>query len=258
MTVEFLWNERPRPARGPKPALTLEQIADAGIAIADAEGLAAVTMQRVAAELGYTKMSLYRYLPGKAELVAAMLERGIGPAPDLFPPPSGPAAGGPAAGQAAAGQAAAGQDVAGQAAVGSVGAAGDQGWRGDLTRWAENLLRRYIGHSWAIEASTGPRAIGPNELAWMESALRVLPAGLSGSERMDAVATIAGHVRSIAGQKGGEQQLIAAMSLVLREHAERFPAVAAALADTTQPDQAFTFGLERILDGLAVLLQRRV
>jgi AcrR family transcriptional regulator len=236
VTVEFLWNERPRPARGPKPALTLEQITDAGIAIADAEGLAAVTMQRVAAELGYTKMSLYRYLPGKAELVAAMLERGIGPAPDLSPPPSVAAAGGAAAEDAAR----------------------DQGWRGALTRWAETLLRRYIGHGWAIEASTGPRAIGPNELAWMESALRVLPAGLSGSERMDAVATIAGHVRSIAGQKGGEQQLIAAMSLVLREHAERFPAVAAALADTTQPDQAFTFGLERILDGLEVLLQRRV
>src|SRR3954466_3073482 len=83
MTADFFWAPRPRPTRGPKPALTLGQIADAAIAIAAAEGLAAVSMQRVAADLGYTKMSLYRYLPGKTELVAAMLERGIGAPPDL-------------------------------------------------------------------------------------------------------------------------------------------------------------------------------
>ncbi|GIM94281.1 TetR/AcrR family transcriptional regulator [Paractinoplanes toevensis] len=218
MSVEFLWHERPKPARGPKPALTLDRIADAAIAIADAEGLAAVSMQRVAADLGYTKMSLYRYLPGKAELVAAMLERGIGPAPDLS----------------------------------------DRPWRAALTAWATTLLGRYFGHAWSLEASTGNRAIGPVELSWMESALKVLPDGLTGGERMDAIATIAGHVRAIAAQKGGEEQLTAAMTLVLREHADRFPAVAAALADAGAPDQAFTFGLDRILDGLEVLLERRV
>src|SRR5689334_10146250 len=67
MSVEFLWDGRAQPTRGPKPALTLEGITDVAIAVADAEGLAAVSMQRVAAELGKTKMSLYRYLPGKAE-----------------------------------------------------------------------------------------------------------------------------------------------------------------------------------------------
>src|SRR4051812_44346794 len=83
MTIDFLWGARARPTRGPKPALSLEQIADAAIAVADADGLAAVSMQRVAADLGYTKMSLYRYLPGKAELVALMLERGLGEPPVL-------------------------------------------------------------------------------------------------------------------------------------------------------------------------------
>ncbi|GIF17678.1 AcrR family transcriptional regulator [Actinoplanes tereljensis] len=218
MSVEFLWHERPKPARGPKPTLTLDQIADAAIAIADAEGLAAVSMQRVAADLGYTKMSLYRYLPGKAEMVAAMLERGIGDPPDLSQRP----------------------------------------WREALTEWAQTLLGRYFGHAWALEASTGTRAIGPVELSWLESALKVLPEGLTGGERMDAIATIAGHVRAIAGQKGGEQMMTEAMTLVLREHADRFPAIAAAVADPGTPDQAFTFGLERILDGLEVLLGRRV
>ncbi|MEU8813291.1 TetR/AcrR family transcriptional regulator C-terminal domain-containing protein [Actinoplanes sp. NPDC048796] len=216
----FFWEERPR-TRGPKPALTLDRIADAAIAVADAEGLAAVTMQRVAADVGYTKMSLYRYVPGKTELVAVMLERAIGEPP--------------------------------------VGGAGD--WRTALSAWAEALLGRYAPHPWAIEATAGGRPIGPNELSWMESALAVLPGGLTGAERMDAVAAVAGQVRMIAGQAATtEGELTATIGLVLREHADRFPALAAAVSDTATrggQDQAFRFGLERILDGLEVLIQRR-
>jgi AcrR family transcriptional regulator len=222
MTAEFLWQERARPARGPKPAFTLEQIADAAIAIADAEGLAAVSMQRVAADLGYTKMSLYRYLPGKAELVAAMLERSMGEPPEL-----------PAT-----------------------------GWREALTAWAGALLARYEGHAWALEASTGGRAVGPHEMGWLERALAVLPAGLTGAERMDVVATVAGQVRMVAAQgDGGEAGLTAAIGLVLRERADRYPAVAAAVSDLIQHgggDRALQFGLDRILDGLEVLIRARV
>jgi AcrR family transcriptional regulator len=219
VTGDFLWQERARPTRGPKPALTLDKIADAAIAIADAEGLAAVSMQRVAADLGYTKMSLYRYLPGKAELVAAMIERAIGEAPALD----------------------------------------GQGWRDGLKTWAQALLTNMEGHAWAQEATTGSRPIGPNELGWTEQALRVLPQALTGAERMDTVATVAGHVRMIAGQnsqKAPEASLLRAMT----EHADAYPAVAAAMADiavTGGMDQAFDFGLERILDGLDVLIGGR-
>jgi AcrR family transcriptional regulator len=220
MTADFVWNTRPRPTRGPKPALTLDQIADAAIAIADAEGLAAVSMQRVAADLGYTKMSLYRYLPGKTELVAVMLERGLGKPPAIT---------------------------------------GE--WREALTAWAEALVKAYEGHAWSLEATAGRRPIGPNELAWMESALAALPGGLTGAERLDAAATIAGHARMIAAQSGGtESDLAAAMGLVLREHADRYPAVVAAVSDVAARgggDEAFSFGLGRILDGLEVLLLRR-
>ncbi|MCU7724677.1 TetR/AcrR family transcriptional regulator [Actinoplanes sp. KI2] len=233
MTADFFWAPRPRPTRGPKPALTLDQIADAAIAIADAEGLAAVSMQRVAADLGYTKMSLYRYLPGKTELIAAMLERALGGPPELGAPLS-------------------------PAAKPELG--GD--WRAALTAWATALLNAYAGHAWALEASTGRRPIGPHELAWMERALAVLPPGLSGAERLDAVATVAGHVRMIAGQSGGaESDLAAAMGMVLRDHAERYPAVVAALTDVAAhggADNAFAFGLDRILDGLAALVAHRV
>jgi AcrR family transcriptional regulator len=222
MTADFLWHERTPPARGPKPALSLAQITEAAIAVADAEGLDAVSMQRVAADLGFTKMSLYRYLPGKAELVAAMVERALGEPPEI--------------------------------------ASGH--WRAGLTAWAEALLAACTGHAWAQEATTGSRPIGPNELGWTEQALRVLPESLTGAERMDTVATLAGHVRTLAGQtaRGSEAELEASMMRALSEHADRYPAVAAAIADIAEQggtDQAFSFGLERILDGLEVLIRGR-
>jgi hypothetical protein len=111
--------------------------------------------------------------------------------------------------------------------------------------------------------SVGGRPIGPNELGWMECALVALPPGLTGAERMDTVATVAGHVRMIAGQEAsgsGESELAATIGLVLREHADRFPAVAAAVRDVVVrggSDQAFHFGLGRLLDGLAALVDRR-
>jgi AcrR family transcriptional regulator len=220
MTGDFLWHERSRPTRGPKPALTLDKIADAAIAVADAEGLAAVSMQRVAADLGFTKMSLYRYLPGKAELVATMIERGIGEPPALT-----------------------------------------GGWRAGLIAWADRLHAAYLAHPWTIEATAGDRPIGPNELSWMESALALLPPGLSGAERMDTVAVVAGHVRAIAAQAHqSEARMGAAIGLVLRERADQFPAVASAMSDITVhggEDRAFQFGLERILDGLQVLVSAR-
>jgi AcrR family transcriptional regulator len=227
MTVEFLWGERARPTRGPKPAMTLERIAEAAIAIADTEGLAAVSMQRVAAELGFTKMSLYRYLPGKAELVALMLERAIGEAPALA----------------------------------------TTDWRTALSEWTGLLLDAYVRHPWAAEATGGTRPVGPNEMSWMERALAALPAaGLAGTERLDAVAVLAGHARVSAALVASQQREAdfgAAIGAVLREHADRFPAVAAAMADGAGggaaggQEQSFAFGLARVLDGLQVLIDQR-
>jgi AcrR family transcriptional regulator len=220
MTADFFWAQRPKPTRGPKPALTLDEIADAAIALADAEGLPAVSMQRVAADLGYTKMSLYRYLPGKAELVAAMLERAMGTPPPLA-----------------------------------------HGWRAGLTAWAETMLARLAGHPWALEVTAlGGRPVGPIEVAWLESALAALPGGLTGAERMDVVATLAGHVRTMAGQANtGETEYTASIGRVLREHADRYPSVAGALTDVDTgggADQAFHFGLNRFFDGLEAYVGR--
>jgi AcrR family transcriptional regulator len=225
--LDLLWNARPEPRRGPKPALTVEQIARTGIEIADAEGLAAVSMQRVAADLGYTKMSLYRYVPGKAELVALMADLAMG-APPALP---------------------------------------DSDWRTRLDGWARALLPGFQRHPWALEATTGPRIVGPNEVTWMEAALSALDGtGLRGWERLDAVVVLSGHVRTIAAQlhasPGGdpERQLGAVLATILRDHGDRFPAVNAALTSTMiegGQDDALNFGLARILDGIAALIASR-
>lgn len=77
----LLWGEQEPPSRGPKPSLTAGRIAEAAIRIADKEGLDAASLARVAKEFGVTAMALYRYVPGKAELLDLMVDLAIGPRP---------------------------------------------------------------------------------------------------------------------------------------------------------------------------------
>ncbi|GLW01113.1 TetR/AcrR family transcriptional regulator [Streptomyces lavendulae] len=247
--VRLLWGPPPGPpARGPRRGLTLEGIAGAGVAIADAEGLGGVSMQRVAAELAVTKMALYRYVPGKAELVALMAEAAM---PD------------PAAGL--------------DAALERAGS----GWRERLGAWARELLAAFRAHPWLLRATVGARAVGPREVGWLERALAALEGcGLNGAESMDAVVLVAGHVRGIAEQEravsaggaagaavaggaagsGPDVELGAVLGEVMRLRGADFPALGAALASVARDggqDQALDFGLERILDGIGLLVAAR-
>jgi AcrR family transcriptional regulator len=224
VTVEFLWGERAGPTRGPKPSMTLDRIADVAIAIADADGLAATSMQRVATDLGVTKMALYRYLPGRAELLASMVERALGPAPE------------PAAG----------------------------GWRAALTEWTERLLDGYLRHPWILAATVGARPIGPHELDWMERGLTVLTGTpLTAAERLDTLAVLTGQARMFAEQHTAARQpealLAAAIDRAITRHGDRFPALAATMAEAGPDgqDQAFRYGLDRVLDGVEALINRR-
>ncbi|MEU9116100.1 TetR/AcrR family transcriptional regulator C-terminal domain-containing protein [Streptomyces sp. NPDC048483] len=234
-SVELLWGGRERPSRGPKPALSLERITRTAMAVADLGGLGAVSMQRVAGELDFTKMSLYRYVPGKTELVALMIDTAMGEPPTL-----------------------------------AGGAPGD--WRSALRTWAEQLAAAFRRHPWLLDATTGPRIMGPNELGWAERAIGALAdTGLHGSERLDAVVIVTGHVRAItqvsaslglgsAQAKEPEQVMSGLLNELLVGRTDRFPALTAALAsaeDTNSRDQALEFGLERILDGLETYIARR-
>jgi AcrR family transcriptional regulator len=71
---EVIWARPERAGRGPKPAYSRADIADAAVRIADAEGLDAVSMRRVAAELGCGTMSLYNYVPRKEDLYELMVD----------------------------------------------------------------------------------------------------------------------------------------------------------------------------------------
>ena len=73
-SVRLLWEPPVEPTRGPKAALSLSRVVEAAIKVADAEGLDALTMRRVAETLGFTTMSLYRHVPGKDELLDLMVD----------------------------------------------------------------------------------------------------------------------------------------------------------------------------------------
>jgi AcrR family transcriptional regulator len=223
----LLWPGSSVTRRGPKPRLTLDEIVDAGIRIADTEGLAAVSMQHVADGIGATKMSIYRYVPSKAELTALMLDRRLGE------PPSSQS--------------------------------GDSGWRSGLQEWAVQIHRRFSAAPWLLELAVGARVIGPNELAWLECGLAALAeAPLSGGEKLDALAVLSGHVRSLVQQQiitGETEEAIATlMTEIIKSNALRFPLTAEAFGDTgsmNDRDQALAFGIDRILDGIETLIDER-
>jgi AcrR family transcriptional regulator len=59
----MIWTRPERTGRGPRPAYSRADIAAAAVRIAGADGLDAVSMRRVVAEIGCGTMSLYNYVP---------------------------------------------------------------------------------------------------------------------------------------------------------------------------------------------------
>jgi AcrR family transcriptional regulator len=230
-TAALLWGLRDSPRRGPRPGLTVEQIAAAAVEIADADGLDAVSMQRVAAALGVTKMALYRYLAGKSDLTAVMIESAVGDPPDLGGVPGG--------------------------------------WRARLEQFVALLVEAWRLHPWLPWATVGDRVMGPRELGWVESALGALDGTpLDGTERLDAVFVLFGHIRttqslSTAGTQPwtDDKRVTPVLSQLLAAHRERYPALTRVLsADGSvggSADNGREFGLRRLFDGLQQLVDQR-
>jgi AcrR family transcriptional regulator len=82
-SLELLWRAHTPPTRGPKQRLDLDQIVNAAIEVADAEGLAPLSMRKVAEKLGVGTMSLYTYVPGKSELLDLMVDATVDPPSEL-------------------------------------------------------------------------------------------------------------------------------------------------------------------------------
>lgn len=226
--LRLLWSEAGRPARGPQRGLTMAAIVRAAIELVEAEGLATLSMRRVASKLGVGTASLYTYLPGKAELAALMLDSVAAeePLPHQWP--------------------------------------GD--WRAKLRAWARADWAAYQRHRWILELSTVAGAPGPNMLRWLDSALRALDGtALSEAEKLAVIESVDGYVRGLAllhhhgggADAGDTQRRDAALADLV--DMSRYPALRHALEQGALPyagDQ-FEFGLQRLLDGVAALIQSR-
>jgi len=236
------WGRRDRPTKGPRPGLSVERIVEAAVAVAEADGLGAVSMGRVATELGASTMALYRHVASKEELLALMVDTAYGP------PPPVPL---------------------------------DQGWRPALEAWARNMRAVLGRRPWTLRVPTTGPPITPHSVAWMEQGLAcVADTPLAQWERAATILAVSGYVRSDAllradvdaaaldagtsTDKTFEDWAVGLAALLDPAH---FPHLTALLTADEPPaptdpsgpghegDAEFTFGLARLLDGIAAHLR---
>jgi len=227
-------------------------IVTAGVDIADAEGLGGLSMRKVAERLGRSAMSLYTYVPGRSELLDVMLDTALGELPTSYPL--------------------------------------DGGWRAAVEASARDGWDFYQRHPWVLQISGARALLGPHELDLYESQLRLVDGlGLDGVEMMRIVGVVAGFVRgaakAVSDARTAEQAtglsddewwnarapLLAEMTGDL--WADRYPTITRldaehAFDQLDRPDDStpytvrdaldtFTFGLQRLLDGIETYVASR-
>ncbi|MFF8289017.1 TetR/AcrR family transcriptional regulator C-terminal domain-containing protein [Streptomyces sp. NPDC016309] len=219
-----LWLTSGRPRRGRKPGYSRETITAAAVALADAEGLEAVTMRKVAAQVGAGVMSLYSYAPDKETLLHLMVDHVSGELPitDTL--------------------------------------TGD--WRADLKAIAHLQRTQMLRHPWLPAALSTRRIPGPNTLAFLEYALAAMrPTGLDGRAKLEIFAQltafVAGHVAHEIAQATAAQspERAAAEARYLAAVAAdgHHPELAEALSAPGRPltpEATFVRFLNRLIGGL--------
>lgn len=236
--MELLWGTREQPKRGPKPKLTVPRIAAVAVELADAEGIGSLSMRKVAARLGVTAMSLYSYVPAKGELIDVMIDTVLGELPS-------------------------GEH--------------DGDWRSRLASVARQNWELHLRHPWLMQLASSRPVLGPNLIARYDYELRAVDGvGLSDVEMDLVVGLVAnyvhGAVRGAVEVAEGEQRTGKSDEDWWREHEpllakvfddDRYPVAArVGVAAGTEygaaidPVRAFEFGLGRVLDGVAVLVER--
>jgi AcrR family transcriptional regulator len=228
-----IWTRPERSARGPAPEHSRAEIAAAGVILADARGLGAVTMRSAAAAIGTAPASLYRYVATRDELVELMADQVYGEI-------SGhePGAGNPVAG---------------------------------LLRLARQSRAVFHRHPWLLDVPATGDLPGPNAVAFIERALAALEnVDLTGSEKLVTVGLFSGVVRLFAqteisqrqsGQDTTQWQNSLAGYLLQISASGQHPHLAAALAgasaaggpassDPAQDEPLFDRAMTRILTGL--------
>ncbi|NJC20982.1 AcrR family transcriptional regulator [Arthrobacter pigmenti] len=226
------WGLQKQAARGPKADLNVERIVQAGIDVADAEGLGSLTMARIAKALGFTTMSLYRHVESKEELLVLMQDAAFG-----APTPSTSA-----------------------------------GWRNRCLEWAAQASARYRRHPWVLDIPISHMPSTPGQLKWLEQLLGALrETGLRAPDKLGAalmisnlVATTSRLERDLATNpmnltdEGGDAYVRALFSVL---DPKVFPEVLSVFADpemaaSTDPNYEINFALPRALDGIERLIDR--
>ncbi|WP_435111555.1 TetR/AcrR family transcriptional regulator [Nocardiopsis synnemataformans] len=232
---QLLWEGLPESRKGPKPALSLERIVNTGIAIAEAEGIEALSMRKLAAALGMGTMSLYRYVPSKSELLNLMLDHVSGTQLGRLDP--------------------------------------DGGWRDTLATAAWRGRELYLRHRWLLQVNWSRPVLGPNSVAEMEetmSGLADLP--FSDQEKFMVISLLDSYVTGSVRQRilhenatvesgmtdeefWGNQLSV----LVKAMESGDFPTMAAMDDDAFDADweETFALGLRFVLDGIDREVARR-
>ncbi|WP_326696633.1 TetR/AcrR family transcriptional regulator [Streptomyces sp. NBC_01754] len=239
-TLQLLWRDSsPDRRRGPRRGLSVDAVVEAATAVADPEGLDAVTMRRVARELGVVPMTLYTYVPGKSELLDLMLDAAYARMPRT--------------------------DTTGQP------------WRRRVTAVAEENKALFERHPWAAAVSTARPPLGPGQMSKYEHELSALDGLGLGDVEMDDCLThlltfVQACARAVADTRAAQHdsalddrqwwELNAPLlARVLDENA--YPtavrvgaAAGAAHSSAHNPAHAYAFGLQRVLDAFAALIER--
>ncbi|GAA4532442.1 TetR/AcrR family transcriptional regulator [Amycolatopsis samaneae] len=241
--LALLWRLRgphPEPARGRRPRLDVGRIIEVAIEVADAEGLAAASMHRVAKELGAGTMTLYTYVPGKAELLDLMVDQVLSERRLPGPGDERPA-----------------------------------DWRDQVLLYSDRTRAAYRRHPWLREVSRVRPALGPGHLAGQEYLLSILDGlGLEPAQVVAAVGGLATYVDANAALEAESSHL----EQVTGQSADawwdqrsvfwgkyfdvgRHPTMASVwsrggfeLSAAEQAAQAYDFGLNRLLDGIGELV----
>ncbi|TXG92487.1 TetR/AcrR family transcriptional regulator [Rhodococcus rhodnii] len=235
--VDLLWREHPAapgPSRGPRAKVTTTDVVDAAIALADTGGLAAVSVRRLAADVGVTTMSVYTHVGSHADLLVLMADAVHG-GQERSPWPS-------------------------------------TRWRERVAAVAGDDMTMLLAHPWLLDVTDQRTALGPGTIAKYDHDLHAFDGtGLGDVDRDAALTFVLDYVRAAARARVPDPGA-PDMASVWAESSERlahyvgdeFPLAqrvgAAAGAEMNAPhdaDRAWHFGLGRVLDALEPFVEPR-
>jgi AcrR family transcriptional regulator len=235
--LALAWGVAASPNRGPRRELSIERIVDAAIELADADGLDGVSMAKVAGRLGYTTMSLYRYVTSKDDLLLLMQEQVL----DVEGPP----------------------------------AHEPSDWRAELREWVLFTKALLDEHPWYLDVPIRGVPLTPNNLRIVDSGLRALRStALGQEEKMSAILLGSGYAltsarmerdlrRAVQSADDDDTALGSAYGDTLRQLVDpaRFPNLWPLVESGTYVGEGaiddVAFGLERLLDGVATYVDAR-